>query len=44
MKSFMDTEKQPIIPYLIEEVPNFKAFVDAFLCTVIDALEGHTNA
>jgi hypothetical protein len=44
MKSFMDAEKQPVIPHLIEEVPNFKAFVDGFLCTGIDALEGHTNA
>jgi hypothetical protein len=38
MKSFMDAEKQPIIPYLIEEVPNFKAFVDGYLCSGNDAL------
>jgi hypothetical protein len=44
MKLFMDTEKQPLIPHLIEEVPNFKAFVDGFLCIGTDALEGHTNA
>jgi hypothetical protein len=44
MKSFMDAEKQPVIPHLIEEVPNFKAFVDGFLYTGNDALEGHTNA
>jgi hypothetical protein len=44
MKSFMDAEKQPVIPHLIEEVPNFKAFVDGFLCIGNDALEGHTNA
>jgi hypothetical protein len=44
MKSFMDVEKQPVIPHLIEEVPNFKAFVDGFLYTSTDALEGHTNA
>jgi hypothetical protein len=43
MKSFMDAEKQPVIPHLIEEVPNFKAFVDGFLYTGTDALEGHTN-
>jgi hypothetical protein len=43
MKSFMDIEKQLVIPHLIEEVPNFKAFVDGFLCTGTDALEGHTN-
>jgi hypothetical protein len=43
MKSFMDTKKQPIIPHLMEEVPNFKAFVDGFFCTGNDALEGHIN-
>jgi hypothetical protein len=43
MKSFMDAEKQPVIPHLIEEVPNFKALVDGFLCAGNDALEGHTN-
>jgi hypothetical protein len=44
MKLFMVVEKQPVIAHLIEEVPNFKAFVDGFLCTGNDALEGHTNA
>jgi hypothetical protein len=44
MKSFMDAEKQPIIPHLIEEVPNFKAFVEGYLCFGNDTLEGHTNA
>jgi hypothetical protein len=43
MKSFMDAEKEPVIPHLIEEVPNFKAFVDGFLCIGNDALQGHTN-
>jgi hypothetical protein len=28
MKLFMDAKKQPVIPHLIKEVPNFKAFVD----------------
>jgi hypothetical protein len=31
MKSFMDAETEPIIPHLIEEVPNFKAFVDEWI-------------
>jgi hypothetical protein len=44
MKSFMDAEKQPIIPHLIEEVPNFKSFVEGYLCSGNNALEGHTNA
>jgi hypothetical protein len=44
MKSFIDAEKRPIIPHLIEEVPNFKAFVDGYLCSGNAALQGHTNA
>jgi hypothetical protein len=43
MKSFMDAKKQPVILHLIEEVPNFKAFVDGYLCSGNDALQGHTN-
>jgi hypothetical protein len=38
MKSFMDAETEPIIPHLIEEVPNFKEFVDGYLCSGNDAL------
>ena len=38
MKSFMDIKKQLIIPYLIEEVPNFNAFVDGCLCSGNNAL------
>ena len=44
MKSFMDIESQPVIPHLIKEVPNFKKFVEGYLCTRRDALTGHTNA
>ena len=44
MKSFMNTESRPVIPHLIEEVPNFKKFVDGYLCTGRDTLAGHTNA
>ena len=44
MKSFMDTESQPVIPHLIEEVPDFKKFIEGYLCTRRDALAGHTNA
>jgi hypothetical protein len=43
MKSFMDIEREPVIPHLIEEVPNFKAFVDGYLCSSNDALHRHTN-
>ena len=44
MKSFMDMESRPVIPHLIEEVPDFKKFVEGYLCTRRDALAGHTNA
>jgi hypothetical protein len=44
MKSFMAVETKPIIPHLIEEVPNFKASVDGYLCSGNDALQGYTNA
>ena len=44
MKSFMDTESQPVISHLIEEVPDFKKFVEGYLYTRCDALAGHTNA
>ena len=44
MKSFMDTESRPVILHLIEEVPDFKKFVEGYLCTGHDALAGHTNA
>ena len=40
----MDTESRPVIPHLIEEVPDFKKFVEGYLCTGHDALAGHTNA
>jgi hypothetical protein len=43
MKSFMDAEKQLVILHLIEEVPNFKSFVDGYL-SGNDTLQGHTNA
>ena len=43
-KSFMDTESRPIILHLIEEVLDFKKFVEGYLCTRRDALARHTNA
>ena len=44
MKSFMERKSYPVIPHLIEEVPNFKKFVEGYLCTGRDALTRHTNA
>ena len=34
MKSFMDCETHPVIPHLIEEVPDFKRFVQRYLVQV----------
>jgi hypothetical protein len=44
MKSFMDVKKQLVIPHLIKQVPNFKAFVEGYLYSANDALQGHSNA
>ena len=44
IKSFLDTKSCLVIPHLIEEVCNFKIFVEGYLCTRHDALEGHTHA
>ena len=44
MKFVIDTESQCFIPHLIEEVPNFKKFVEGYLCTRRDVLARHTNA
>ena len=44
IKSFMDAEFEPVIPHFIEEVPDFKGFVDGHIPSRDEALEGHTNA
>ena len=44
MKSFMDSETQPVIPHFIEEVPDFKEFVHGYLGTCGDFLEGHSTS
>jgi hypothetical protein len=44
IKSFMDGESIPVIPHLIEEVPDLKDFIDSFICKKGKALEGHTAA
>jgi len=38
MKSFMDCETQPKILHFIEEVPNFKRFVEGYLHMSDDSL------
>jgi hypothetical protein len=44
MKSFMDGESIPVVPHLIQEVPDFKGFIDPCICKKGEALEGHTTA
>jgi hypothetical protein len=39
MKSYMDLDEDPVIPGLIEEVPNFKEFVKPYISD--DTLIGH---
>jgi hypothetical protein len=41
MKSYMDLDEDPIIPGLIEEVPDFKEFVKPYISD--DTLIGHTK-
>ena len=44
MKSFMDIETVPTIPHLIEEVPNFKKFIENGIADGENTLFGHTKA
>jgi hypothetical protein len=37
MNSFMDGESIVVIPHLIQEVPDFKGFIDTFICTTANA-------
>jgi hypothetical protein len=43
MKSFMDVDFVPTIPHLIEEVPNFKAFIEGSLLDGDESLTSHTK-
>ena len=44
MKSFMDVESIPTIPHLVEEVPDFKGFIEGSILEGDEALVGHTKA
>ena len=44
MKSFMDVEAILTIPHLIEEVPDFKKFIEDGIAVGENALLGHTKA
>ena len=44
MKSYMDLENNPVIPHMIEEVLDFKAFIDLYIQSRAHQLIGHTKA
>ena len=44
MKSFMDAKLLLLIPHLIEEVLDFKGFIDSSICKKREALERHIAA
>ena len=43
MESFMDVEAIPSIPHLIEEVPDFKKFIEEDIAVGENALLSHTK-
>ena len=44
MKLYMDLDHMPVILHMIEEVPNFKAFIKLYMLKGVDHLVGHTKA
>ena len=44
MKSFMDVETKLVISHLIEEVLDFKAFLESYIGDEGEALESHPQA
>ena len=44
MKSFMDVDSVPTVPHLIEEVPDFKTFIEGSLLDGDASLTSHTKA
>ena len=44
MKSYMDLENIPVIPHMIEEVPDFKAFIELYIQSGAHRLIRHTKA
>ena len=43
MKSYMDLDKDAVIPHMIEEVPDFKAFINTYIREGQERLVGHTR-
>ena len=42
MKSFMNVESIPTIPHLMDEVPDFKSFIEGVILDKEEVLVGHT--
>lgn len=43
MQSYMDMEEDAMIPHLVEEVPNFKAFIKPYIAIGAKRLVGHAK-
>ena len=43
MKLYMDLDNVPVIPHLIEKIPNFKAFIKPYMLKGVHRLVGHTK-
>ena len=43
MKSFMDAESLPVIPHLIEEIPDFKGYIKDYIASREEILVGHSE-
>ena len=44
MKSYMALDHMPVIPHMIEEISNFKAFIKPYMLKGVDRLVRHTKA
>ena len=44
IKLYMDLDNVPEILHIIEEVPNFKAFIKTYMLKGVDRLVGHTKS
>ena len=43
IKSYMDLDNVPVIPHMIEEISNFKAFIKPYMLKGVDCLVEHTK-
>jgi hypothetical protein len=41
MESYINLDNMPLIPHIIEEIPNFKAFIKPYMLKGMDRLVGH---